>query len=192
MNVNAVSVIAILIALFLGLVFGFGRGLKIFNNGIVGKIISVIITYCLFGIVLSWQFVGGLLDKFVDLLDPAKWYFRVLRYIRIDIIVFAVVLYLVVRIVNKLLIGLISGVFEANNKVILSINKILGMILFVIMLFVFVLFMFQIIAWIEGATVESSFYQKLEGSFLRLDRLYLNNPLMSIVESFKNSIRGAK
>ena len=136
--------------------------------------------------------MGGLLDKFVDLLDPSKWYFRVLRYIRIDIIVFAVVLYFIVRIVNKLLIALIAKFFETDNKGIKTLNRILGILLFIFMLFIFILIIFQIVAWVDGATVESSFYQKLEGSFLRLDRLYLNNPLMSIVESFKNSIRGAK
>ena len=47
MGINATSIIVILIVAFLGLVFGFGKGLKIFNNGIIGKIISVIITYCI-------------------------------------------------------------------------------------------------------------------------------------------------
>ena len=65
---DVIVLISLLACLVLGSFMGFGKGLRLFTGGVFGRIISVVICYFIFGIVLSWGFVQDLLLKFTTML----------------------------------------------------------------------------------------------------------------------------
>lgn len=180
LGVGALSVI-------LGLVLGFGKGLKFFTRGIIGKIITVIVCYFLFGIVASWPFVQNLLGKLTTALESnGNFICRALLTIRIDMIALAVALFIVVGLIKRLVVGIVASIFEADFLLMRIVNKTLGLVLFVFMAIVVTLTVFQIIAWTNG--VYGSFYEGIVGSTLRIDKVFVNNPLNSIFEMIRASV----
>lgn len=181
---DVIVLVALLICIVLGSFMGFGKGLRLFTGGVFGRIISVVICYFLFGIVLSWGFVQDLLLRFTTMLaEKDTWICNLLLNIRIDMIVFALVLFIVVQILRHLVVHIISGVFEIDNKVVRVINKVLGVILFLAFAIVFTLIIFQIIAWVGGT--DGGFYENLQGSAFGLDKIFTDNPLNSVFESIR-------
>ena len=183
---DVIVLVALLICIVLGSFMGFGKGLRLFTGGVFGRIISVVICYFLFGIVLSWGFVQDLLLRFTTMLsEKDTWICDLLLAIRIDMIVFAAVLFIVVQILRHLVVHIIAGVFEIDNKGVRVVNKILGVVLFVAFAAVFTLIIFQIIAWIGGT--DGGFYESLKGSAFGLDKIFTDNPLNSVFESIRAS-----
>ena len=181
---DVIVLVALLICIVLGAFMGFGKGLRLFTGGVFGRIISVVICYFLFGIVLSWNFVQDLLLKFTTMLaEQDTWICNLLLQIRIDMIVFGAVLFLAVQILRHLVVHIIAGVFEIDNKAIRIINKILGVVLFLAFAVIFTLIIFQIIAWISGT--DGGFYESLQGSVFGLDKIFTDNPLNSVFESIR-------
>ncbi|MEG9430551.1 MAG: hypothetical protein VZQ61_06505 [Christensenellaceae bacterium] len=181
---DLIVLVALLICIVLGAFMGFGKGLRLFTGGVFGRIISVVICYFLFGIVLSWSFVQDLLLKFTTMLaEQDTWICNLLLQIRIDMIVFGAVLFLAVQILRHLVVHIIAGVFEIDNKAIRIINKILGVVLFLAFAVIFTLIIFQIIAWISGT--DGGFYESLQGSVFGLDKIFTDNPLNSVFESIR-------
>ena len=181
---DVIVLIALLLCLVLGSFMGFGKGLRLFTGGVFGKMISVVICYFLFGIVLSWGFVQDLLLRFTTMLaEQDIWICNLLLKIRIDMIVFALALFIVVQILRRVVVHIISGVFEIDNKVISVINKILGVALFIVFTAIFTLIVFQIIAWIGGT--DGGFYQSLQGSAFGLDKIFTDNPLNAVFEHIR-------
>lgn len=181
---DVIVLVALLICIVLGAFMGFGKGLRLFTGGVFGRIISVVICYFLFGIVLSWSFVQDLLLKFTTMLaEQDTWICNLLLQIRIDMIVFGAVLFLAVQILRHLVVHIIAGVFEIDNKAIRIINKILGVVLFLAFAVIFTLIIFQIIAWISGT--DGGFYESLQGSVFGLDKIFTDNPLNSVFESIR-------
>jgi len=181
---DVIVLVALLICIVLGAFMGFGKGLRLFTGGVFGRIISVVICYFLFGIVLSWSFVQDLLLKFTTMLaEKDTWICNLLLQIRIDMIVFGAVLFLAVQILRHLVVHIIAGVFEIDNKAIRIINKILGVVLFLAFAVIFTLIIFQIIAWISGT--DGGFYESLQGSVFGLDKIFTDNPLNSVFESIR-------
>lgn len=171
----------ILFAVVIGLLLGFGKCLKIFTGGIIGIIISVVVTYFLIGIVASWGFVQALLQKFDDaLVANGSGFCQFLNSIGIETIVLAIALFLIVQLIRILIVNLIKGISEADNVVIRVINRGLGVIISLAFFFMLVLLVFQIVYLIGGATSES-FCENLQGA-LRVDWLYTNNPLRTIAD----------
>ncbi len=181
---DVIVLVALLICIVLGAFMGFGKGLRLFTGGVFGRIISVVICYFLFGIVLSWSFVQDLLLRFTTMLaEQDTWICNLLLQIRIDMIVFGAVLFLAVQILRHLVVHIIAGVFEIDNKAIRIINKILGVVLFLAFAVIFTLIIFQIIAWISGT--DGGFYESLQGSVFGLDKIFTDNPLNSVFESIR-------
>ena len=181
---DLIVLVALLICIVLGAFMGFGKGLRLFTGGVFGRIISVVICYFLFGIVLSWSFVQDLLLRFTTMLaEKDTWICNLLLQIRIDMIVFGAVLFLAVQILRHLVVHIIAGVFEIDNKAIRIINKILGVVLFLAFAVIFTLIIFQIIAWISGT--DGGFYESLQGSVFGLDKIFTDNPLNSVFESIR-------
>jgi hypothetical protein len=109
--------------LLLGSMVGFSGGLKFFTGGIFGKIISVVVCYFLFGIVLSWDFVQDLLSKFVTMLSEKNTGLtNLLLNIRIDLIVFGAALFVLVQIARRIVVSILAGIFGANNIIMVIIN----------------------------------------------------------------------
>lgn len=181
---DIVALAAGLICLVVGSAIGFGKGLKFLTGGIFGKIISVVVCYFLFGIVLNWGFVQALMLKLTTALsENGSWICNVLLTIRIDLIVFAAVLFVAVQILRRIVVAIIGGIMGINNKVISVINRILGVVLFAVFVAIVALIVFQIIAWVSGT--DGAFYQNLQGSAFGLDKIFRDNPLNSVFESIR-------
>ena len=181
---DVIALITIIFCFVGGSALGFGRWLKILTGGIVGKIISVIVCYFLFGIVLDWYFVRAFMQKITDALtDNGSWICQVLLKIRLDLIVFAAVLFVLVQILRKFVVYLIANVMQVDNKVISVTNRILGVILLTVFIAILTLVVFQVVAWVMGTN--GGFYQSLQGSVFGLDKIFTDNPLQSIIESIR-------
>ena len=185
---DVIAIILMLAFFFGGIILGFGKTLKLLTSGLVGKIISVVVCYFLFGVVLYIPFVQSLLDKMIFALkENGNFICKVLLFIRLDLIVFAVALFIFVQLLRKWAVGLIKSFFEIDTKPMRIINKVLGAALGLVALVIFTLVIFQIIAWIGGT--EGEFYQSLTGSVFKLDEIFKDNPVNSI---FKTIIKSFK
>lgn len=174
----------VLVALIIGMVAGFAGGLKFFTSGVFGVIISVVVCYFLYGIVMQWSFVNDLLVKLTNAIAAAdNGLCDFLLSIHIEIIVLCAVMFIVVQIVRVIIVKIISGIIEIDNPVFKVINKTLGIALFIALAAMFGLIALQIIYWVGGETA-TKVTEALEGSFFRLDWLYENNPLKTIVDYF--------
>ncbi|MGN0813462.1 MAG: hypothetical protein ACI4MQ_08145 [Candidatus Coproplasma sp.] len=172
--------IVLLVAL-IGILLGFGKCLKIFTGGLVGIIISIVVTYFLIGIVGSWGFVQDLLAKFTQaLVDNGSGFCMFLKTIGIESIVLAVALFLIVQLIRILIVNIVNGISESKNVVIRVINKTLGLIFSLAFFAMIALIIFQIIYLIGGTTSEN-FREYLTGA-LKLNVLYDNNPLRIIAD----------
>ena len=172
----------IILFAIIGLLVGFGRGLRFFTKGFFGFIISVFVCYSLGGFIIHIGFVDNLLTSFRGLFEGKEaWYFKLLLTIRIDIIVYYIVLFIVVQILRVIIVKIISSVFEIQNVFLKIINRIFGMVLFLCVLVLIAMIVFQIIYWIGGNTA-LNFVAKISGSALKLDWFYEHNPLIELIE----------
>ena len=171
----------ILLFAVLGLLLGFGRGLRFFTKGIFGFIISVIFCYFLGGLIIKFDFVQNLLGMLVTALTDKNTFCDVLLAIRIDIIVYYVALFIIVQVVRIIIVHIISKAFEIENVFVKIINRFFGMVIFLAALVLTVMLVFQIVCMI-GGTAEANFIEMLSGSKLKLDWFYENNPLIEILE----------
>lgn len=168
-----------------GLIFGFGKGLNFFTDGIFGFFISVIVCYALGGIIYNFGFVQDLLDKLrTALSDKNNGLYNFLLNIHIDIIVYYISLFVVVTILRLIAVKIIKNVMEIENVLLIVLNKSLGVILFLGALLMCTFLVFWVISIIGGAT-ESDFRANLEGSLLKIDYLYDNNPFLTIINALK-------
>ena len=171
-----------------GMLFGFGKGLKFFTGGIIGFIISIFVCYALGGLILKLGFVKDLLFKFTDTLaQKGNGFCNFLIKIRIDIIVYYIVLFIIVSILRIIIVRIIKSVFEIENVALIVINKIFGIILFVTVYCMLVLTVFWIISLIGGGTA-ASFENTVSQSKIGLKWLYVNNPFMEIIKFIKIKI----
>lgn len=185
-TLDLITLAVILLTAGLGAVFGFGKGLKFFSHGWIGRIVSVIICYFIFGMVLKIPFVEEKMTEFVAKLDESKWYLKILKYVRIDMILFAVLLFFAVQLLKKLAIAIVEHIFEIDTPVMRIINKVLGVAIYLFLLLLLVLIVFQIAYYIAG---EGAIYNAIKGSLFGLDKLYLDNPLNKVIESIKLSFK---
>ena len=179
LTADIVALLAFIAFALLGVIFGFGWGLKFFTSGIFGIIISIFVCYLIFGLVLDISFVKQLCDDFLNWLNESGSVGSFFASIHTDYIVLAVVLFFIVQICRMLIVKIVKSVVEIKNGVIKALNKVLGAVFFVLVLLAITLIVFQIIAWI-GGSVADNFLAKLDGSLFGLDALFENNPLRSI------------
>lgn len=171
----------ILLGLLFGALIGFGRLLKIFTGGIIGVIISVVVTYFCLGVVSSWGFVQDLMAKLIGAMQSSENAFvGFLLKIGIEKIILAVGLFIVIQIIRIIIVSIIKGVVESDNVVCKVINKIGGAIFFTAIICMVALIVFHVVDLIGGAT-EENFRASLSGVF-KLDWVFDNNPLRYIVE----------
>lgn len=175
--------LAALFAIF-GMLFGFGKGLKIFTGGIFGIIISVIVCYALGGLIYHISFVQKILESFRNvLINNGNGFCKFLLKIQIDIIVYYVALFIVVTILRIIIVRIIKSIVEIDKMFVIVLNKSLGVIFFLGVLSFMLLFVFWIIALIKGPNIAD--FPSLAGSKLKLDWLYENNPFTTIVKVIK-------
>lgn len=179
----------LLVFALLGMLLGFGKGLKIFTGGIFGIAISIFVCYAVGGLIINIGFIQqALISMRTALAEKDNGFCNFLLTIHIDIIVYYVALFIIVQILRIIIVRIIASVAEINNIVLIIFNKTLGVILFVGVLTLVTLFVFQIIYAISGG-VESSFYTStLSGSKIKLDWLYANNPLITLIKVIRIEI----
>ncbi len=179
--VDWIALGVILVAAMIGLLLGFGKCLKIFTSGLIGIIISIVLTYFLIGIVASWGFVQDIMAAFDEaLVKNGSGFCQFLNTIGIESIVLAVALFVIVQLLRIFIVNIIKGIAESDNTVIRIFNKVTGMIFSLAFFFMIVLVIFQIIYLIGGDTA-NNFNASLKGT-LRIDWLFENNPLRSIAD----------
>ena len=183
-----IAIVAVLVIGALGALLGFGKSLKFFTDGIFGIIISVIVCYCIGGLILDLKFVQEILNKFTGALTDKNGFCNFLLKIHIDIIVYYIVLFIIVQLARILIVFILKNIIESNNKVSKTINRVLGAIFLLTVAALLALLVFQIIYWIGGSTA-SGVRLKLEGSFFKLDKLFENNPLLSLPDRISQAIR---
>lgn len=173
----------------IGFIVGFGRGLHFFTSGFFGFIISIIVCYCLGGFIYRFAFIQQLIGKLnTALINKNNSICNLLLTIRIDVITYYVVLFIVVSIIRAIIVNIIRSVVEVESIFMKFINRTFGMALFVSVLALFVLFAFNIINIIGGST-EAAFCTKyLAGSKLKLDWILEKRLLMEIIEFIKIKI----
>lgn len=182
-------VIALGAAAILGLVQGMGKVLKRLTRHLPGKIAAVVFTYFLFGTVLGLDFVQVILTEFVEMIAGWDNFFgKLLLIIRVDMIVFAVVLFFAVRLALKLAVSVLASFLEAKNPLSGIINRIGGALLSAACIFIVFLIVFQFAAWSTG--FDGAMYEALADSRIGLDKLFLNNPLNAITETARLSLMG--
>lgn len=169
----------IVVAGVLGIILGFGKCLKIFTGGVVGIIISVVVSYLLFGIVGSWTFVKELMAKLHTVMVNANnGFVNFLMNIGIEKIILAVAVFVVVQLIRILLVSVVKGIFEINNNVMRAINKTLGIIFMLSVAVMISLLVMHVAAWIEGDTSDNM-RNFLTGA-LHLEWVFDHNPINSI------------
>lgn len=173
-----IAISLVIVVAFIGYKTGVGNVLKFATGGIVGKIISVIVCYFIYGFILELPFVQNLLDAFVNWIASSDSSFvKLLLYIRIDMIAYFAVLFLLVQLARKLVISMLGAIFSLAPAV----DKTLGVALNLAFISAVVLIVFQLSFWILGA--DGGLFPLLDGSLLGLDKLYVNNPLNSIIKN---------
>lgn len=184
-----IILVLLLIFALLGMLLGFGKGLKIFTGGIFGIAISVFVCYAVGGLIINFGFVqSGLLNMRTALASKHNGFCNFLLTIHLDIIVYYVALFIIVQILRIIIVRIIASIAEINNIVLIILNKTFGVILFVGVLTLVTLFVFQLIYVISGG-LESSFYTStLAGSKLKLNWLFEHNPFMTIIKIIRIEI----
>lgn len=187
-----IALAIVVVFALIGLFAGFGKGLKFFTSGIFGVLISIFVCYCIGGLFLDIEFVQDLLAKFADLWTGKDgFFFDLLTQIHAEIIVYYIALFIVVQIVRVIVVAILKNIAEIKFLPISILNRLLGMALFVGAMLLIALFVFQIIMWVDGSTVEHV-REAFDGSLFRLDWLFENNPLNSIIEQVQKAVETIK
>ena len=174
MNIIDIVTIAVLVGMgILGLICGFGKSLKRFTGGIVGIIISVFVCTAIGGMVLSIGPVAEIVSNLnANLAAKAAF----LDKIHAGLIIYYIVLFLVVQILRIIVVKVICKIFEADNKPMKVINRILGLIFVPAVTLLFVLLLFAVFKAVEDTAFIQSILEKLEGTILL--KLYEANPIV--------------
>jgi len=179
--VDYIAIGIIVLTLLCGVFAGFGKGLIFVTKGVVGMIISAVITWFLFGVVLSWGFVQDIIANFIASLESnGSAFCNFLITIRIDMILLGIVLFVIIQIIRLVILKFVKEVFESDNVAMKVLNKVLGVILFAAFFSVIILIAMQIAYMISGPT--GGVFNFFKGSAFKLDELYLNNPLNSFIK----------
>ena len=177
-----IAIIVVLAAIVLGSLFGFGKLLKFFTGGIIGFLISVVVTYFFIGVVASWGFVQDIMAKIVGAMQNANnGFVNFLLKIGIERVILGVMLFIAVQILRILIVNIIKGIMEIDNPVLRVINRVGGALLMLAVVVMLTLLAFHIIALIGGGS-EESVKQALSGSVFKFDWVYEHNPLQYIIK----------
>lgn len=180
--IDYVALISLLAAIVLGSLFGFGKLLKFFTGGIVGVIISIVVTYFFIGVVASWGFVQEIMAKLVGAMQDANnGFVNFLLKIGLEKILLAILLFVVIQVLRIIIVNIIKSILEINNPVLKVLNRVGGVLLMLAVIVMLFLLVFHF-ADLIGGSAEQGIRQAMEGSVFKLDWVFDNNPLQYIVQ----------
>ncbi|MCI6734365.1 MAG: hypothetical protein PUI31_00760 [Clostridia bacterium] len=145
-----------------------------------GKIITLVITYFLLGIVIGMDQTKQAQANFIEFLKSKNnGLCNFLITIRIETILTAVIVFIAVMILQLIVVNVLAGLLSIDGAGAKFFNSILGVLLGVAECAALVLIVLEAM-YIFGGGAESVNLESLKGSFFGLDTIYLNNPLSAI------------
>ncbi len=179
--IDWLALAVILLTALIGILLGFGKLLKAFTGGVVGIIISIVVTYFSIGVVASWPFVQDIMASLVAKMEATgSGFVHFFVVIGVEKIILAIILFFIIQLLRIIIVVVIKGIVEVDNPVMKAFNRIAGMIFMFAVLVMVTLLVFHVIDLI-GGSAEESFKEYITGA-LRLDKLFENNPLQYIVK----------
>ena len=176
---DVIFLIAMLLALALGALLGFGKVFVLIMKGKLGYVFvfyfAYVITNLLYGIP---SIKAGAVSMIESLTQGNNIFTQILLFIRIDFILLLLIVSLILVIFKIIFSLMVKNVFETDNKVLKIINRVVGSITMFLYAFSLLLVVLQILYLVTWG-VEGSYYQTLVGSFFGLDKLFANNPLQA-------------
>lgn len=180
--IDWIAIGVVLAAALLGLLFGFGKLLKFFTGGIIGIIISVVVTYFCFGVVSSWGFTRDVMAKLLGSMQNANSAFlNFLIKIGIEKIILGIAIFIIVQILRIIIVRVIKSVVEIDNPVVKTVNRLFGIVLMLAVAIMVWLLVFHIIQLVGGQSA-ANVRANIDGSVFKLDWVYDHNPLKWIIE----------
>ncbi|MBO5328664.1 MAG: hypothetical protein J6B04_05785 [Clostridia bacterium] len=180
--------IAVIFAI-IGLIAGFGKGLKFFTSGIFGFIFSIVVCVFIFEYVKTFGAVVQLLDKLMELINNATANNQSINNLLITVlptadIILGVALFIVVQLARIIVVAIIKRIFEINNGFFRFINKVFGMVLMVAIALMVILLVLNYIPEIEKVLPDlmAQLKAQIENSVI-LKWLYENNPLQPLLQA---------
>jgi hypothetical protein len=174
--VDYIAIGLVLLFAVVGLISGFGGGLKFFTSGVFGFIIAIIVCIALVPTITGLEFIVNLFDGMNTKLRGVGEFGETLVLV-VDYAIVGVVLFIIVQLVRMAVVAIIQHIVEVDNIVFKVINKTLGVVFYVVMLGVFVALIFSIISLIGGDT-STNFSLWLQGgaegsgSVFKIDEAY--------------------
>ena len=175
-----ILILVVLGVALVGVLLGFGKGIKILTKGIIGILISIVNCYFLFGMIIHIGFVESFMNLIVSgLTNASNWFCNFLLLIHIEMATVAVILFAIVMVIRKIVVAIIANIAESDHAVFRVINKSLGALLSVVAFVIVALIVMQIVVAVQYEN--SALYSFFKGSFFHLDEIYLNNPLLEVI-----------
>ena len=145
-----------------------------------GKIVTLVITYFLLGIVIGMDQTKQAQANFIEFLKSKNnGLCNFLITIRIETILTAVIVFIAVMILQLIVVNVLAGLLSIDGAGAKFFNSILGVLLGVAECAALVLIVLEAM-YIFGGGAESVNLESLKDSFFGLDNIYLNNPLSAI------------
>ena len=177
-TIDAMTILFAVLLAGLGLALGFARTLRFFTKGIFGFILSIFICATFGGMIAGIPAVAGLIERLNASLTNA-WSF--LGKIRLETVIYYILLFFAVQIVRILIVKFLGGIFSSGNVVMRTINRVLGMLLMVAAVLLLTLLVFGIFRIFENTGFVQDLTAKIDGTFLGV--LYENNPVRFVTET---------
>lgn len=180
--IDWIAIGVVLVSVLFGLLFGFGKLLKFFTGGLIGVLISIVVTYFCFGVVSSWVFVRDLMAKLIGAMQNAdNSIVNFLIQIGIEKIILAIGIFIVVQILRIIIVKIIKSIVEIDSPVAKTVNRIFGLVFMLAVACMVWLLVFHVIQLVGGQTA-ANVRAEINGSVFKLDWVFDNNPLRWIIE----------
>ena len=179
--IDWIAIGVVLVSILFGLLFGFGKLLKFFTGGIVGVLISIVVTYFCFGVVSSWVFVRDVMAKLLEAMQNANNpIVDFLIKIGIEKIILAIAIFIVVQTLRIIIVKIIKSIVEIDSPVAKTVNRLFGLVFMLAVACMVWLLVFHVVQLVGGETA-ANLRADISGSVFRFDWIYDNNPLKWII-----------
>lgn len=174
---DVIFLIAMIIALALGALLGFGKVFCFILKGKFGFVLALYLAYLLTNVLYNIPFIHDFGVSIVtSLTNNSNFFTNILLFIRIDFIIIFLIVAVGCVILKLIFAKTIQAIFEMDNKVMKIINRVTGSLIMFVYAFTLMLTVFQVIYTFNNG-INGEYYQTLLGSVFKLNYLYADNPL---------------